>query len=388
MSFYSRVKSIEPSFYYISVTVFITRVVFFSTIPFLAIFLRAKVNLTPGIIGMILMMAPLGYGITSFYNGFLCDKFNYKNLIIASTFIGGISLFFLLKFYYPLWIACWYFILGITRSVFNVASKTMSIHYLGISNARFTLSIRYIIINFAASIGPFIGVYFIDHHSRIIFDMAALIFLTLGLFWCCQTSPKKKSSTRFNFIDILFTFIKNKRLLIIILINILFNLVFSQFDSIIPQHLYTTFNNGISLYAIMISINAILCITLQIPLVKFGGHIYKPLQGVLASIFLGLGFLGFNFSTNLLGLAICTILISLGEIIFVTLTDLMLIEVASVELIGTYLGASNFGMLGTALAPLLGGWLYQFTNFYILNWFCVSIAISIIFLYIYLFNVR
>lgn len=367
----SQFKKLPRPFYFLLATVLLNRMGFFAVMPFLAIFLKQVAHFNSGLIGTIMIAAPLFYSLTGSYSGYLSDKFGQRHLLVGSMLIGGITMAALLQFINPLWICFCYAIFGATRSAFESSSSALGIYFLGIDSRRLAFSLRYMAINSGAAIGPLIGAEFAAHQSTLIFQLAAIVFILLGFFIYKQNwNAKIPTNPDLQYKQIFKLLIKDRSLRLITCITILFWTAYSQFDITIPQYLYAHFKNGAHLFSLMILINAFLCVTLQIPLTHWLQKIPQLIQALCACLFMILGFIIITVATHMLWFFIASICLTLSEIIIFTINDISIAEISPPDLLTTYLGAAGLGILGLALGPFLGGWIYQYGGFIAICGFC------------------
>jgi MFS family permease len=116
-------------------------------------------------------------------------------------------------------------------------------------------------------------------------------------------------------------------------------------------------NLGLSLYGILLSINAFVCTFFQIPVSIFFGNKNMGKVAFLSMIGYIVGFLLFGFSKLPFLLMIAMLILSIGEIVHAAVNVRFIPEIAPKGLLGRYMGLSGFQELGPFIFSILGGFL-------------------------------
>lgn len=149
----------------------------------------------------------------------------------------------------------------------------------------------------------------------------------------------------------------DQKLLYLLAGGILVSLGYSQFDSTLPQYINLNIENGVKLYSILITINAIVVLALQLPVGIYTEKISIMRSMVIGIFFFVAGFLIFNFATTTWLFIVGMIIFTVGEIFAFPMMNALIEEIAPATQKATYLGASQFKNLGGFIGPVLGGWL-------------------------------
>lgn len=364
-------------------TFFIMKLGQFVLLPFLAIYLN-QFSLSSLFLGIIIASGQLSYSIMSLFTGQFIDRYNPK-IILSMTLMGsGIAYLYLYQNQSLICFIILNVIIGIFRAIFDVAFKTLLTSEANEQQRSFLFSLRYAILNLAAAVGPLIGAQYIGEHFIQLFKLIAYSYLTSSLLLIifCSTEIDKSIRKKHHFsVGELFKLIKyNSKIRTLFFISFLCYALYSQITSSIAQYIVQNFEYGISIYSNLLIINAITCVVLQM----FISLLTKKMNYLhLASIGLflfSLGFLGFYFSQTSITLSCSMFILSLGEIIFFPLNDMILAKIAPLENIGSYYGVLNTSTLGLAVGPIVGGLIYQINNHF-LFFICAMSSLLTIFLY-------
>jgi MFS family permease len=373
-------------------TLFFMRAGQFMLLPFLAIYLSRYSSASPIEIGMTIGIGPLIYGATGINAGILVDRFGAKNTMVGALFISSITLTAFMSVQSVLWCFMMNAITGFTRSLFDISTKSYGIHHLTLDQRRITFSLRFMSVNSAAALGPVLGAYFAVSNSIGLFRIAGFVYFVLAVFSIFYLQRDEQTASQIGGREMLTfaaakqIFFNDSSLRILVLINFLIFTAFAQIDSTLPQHLHAELANGVSIYALLLVINATLCVLLQLIVSRLIRNIPESVVsfvGVLGFVTAYL-FMGLFLNEALLIMAI--ILLTLAEITLLPLNDLLLAKIAPSDRIGTYYGIAGTAMLGFGIGPMIGGVIYHYCNAQTLFFFCSSLCLITIYLYQKLFR--
>lgn len=339
-----------------------TRIASFMTIPFLAIYLQKELHASPLIIGVTLGIAQLCATFGGFIGGYLTDKFGRKFIMLTTIFIWS-AVF--IGFATVRVVA--YFILlnainGLCRSFFEPASQALMIDFTEEKKRRRLFSFRYTAINIAAVIGPLCGVWISGmSNAKIPFFITATMYAVYGVFLIFtfkkyEITPQKhaEQQTILQMFKVVFA---DRKLLYLLAGGILVSLGYSQFDSTLPQYINLNIENGVKLYSVLITLNAIVVLALQLPIGIYTERISIMKSLIIGILFFAAGFVIFNFAYTPWLFIVGMIIFTVGEIFAFPMMNALIEEIAPVAQKATYLGASQFKNLGGFIGPVLGGWL-------------------------------
>lgn len=339
-----------------------TRIASFMTIPFLAIYLQSELHASPLMIGITLGIAQLCATVGGFVGGYLTDKFGRKFIMLTTIFIWSavfigfatvrvVAFFILLNA-----------INGLCRSFFEPASQALMIDFTEEKKRRRLFSFRYTAINIAAVIGPLCGVWISSLSSaKVPFLITGSMYAIYGLFLVFvfkkyEVQPKKGTEKQ-TIIQMLKVVLADQKLLYLLAGGILVSLGYSQFDSTLPQYINLNIENGVKLYSLLITLNAIVVLALQLPIGIYTERISIMKSLVIGILFFAAGFLIFNVATTAWGFVGGMIIFTIGEIFAFPMMNALIEEIAPTTQKATYLGASQFKNLGGFMGPVFGGWL-------------------------------
>lgn len=339
----------------------------FMTLPFLAIYL-SRMDLHPFLIGLAIGVSPFMAIVGGFIGGHLSDRFGRKPIIL-------IALFSIAFVYFGFSIAdspSWFIILnalnGFCNSFFEPTSQALIADLTNQENRMKAYSLRYTAINIGGALGPVLGAYLASTSSNMTFIMTGSTYLIYGIVMLIlmrgfTSSDKQQQVQVKNTFYEAFTIVKrDKAFRYLILGIILVNIGYSQMDSNLPQHIEVSLENGIFLYSVLLSINAILVVLLQLPITHYVEK-FKPMNVMIfGSITLSAGLIGFSFVNGWVTSIIAMTLFTIGEILIFPSNSLLIDQLAGEQLRGIYFGASQFRKIGNFVGPIIGGILLDHTG--------------------------
>ncbi|WP_026575307.1 MDR family MFS transporter [Bacillus sp. UNC438CL73TsuS30] len=358
----------------------------FMTLPFLSIYLSRNMDLPPVVIGLTVGMSPLMATVGGFIGGHLSDRYGRKKVMLLSLFTLAIV-------YYGFTIASsqgWFILLnalnGLCNSFFEPTSQALMADITDKKNRMKAYSLRYTAINIGASVGPLIGAYLAATSAKMSFAITGTTYLmyAIVLFFFLQrlVIPQQKESKKTVSIINAFRIIrKDRALMFLILGSILVNIGYVQLDSNLPQHLEAKLQNGVVIFSVLLTINAVMVVVLQMPISHIAEK-FKPMQAMLAgSIFMAAGLFGFSFVSDWVTAVFSIILLTLGEILIFPSSSILIDHLAPEHLRGAYFGAGQFRKIGNFLGPVLGGFLLSHVHGQVMFWMIAVITMGSLFFF-------
>jgi len=350
----------------------------FISMPFLAIFLSQKTDLSFTSIGLIIALSPLSALLGSIIGGSLSDKMGRK-LILVSSLIAITIIFF--GFYSASSIE------NVTLqilmfSVLNGLNGFFSWMYMPVSQACLSdlvsekdrskiFHIRYTAINVGATLGPLIGLWLGINSSGSAFLFTGLFYLFFSVYLIVfldpPNIPSNEKDNKIEMKNIKSALSKDIKLKYMLLGGVFFMCCYAQLEASLSQHLITYFPDGVTLFALLLTINGISILALQAPAYYLIRKIKSHQALMLGCIFFSIGILGIglitpNHSYNMIMLATAMVIISIGEIFIFPVAVTVIDEIAPDSLRGSYFGAYALRQLGLCIGPPLGGFFLSSTS--------------------------
>jgi MFS family permease len=333
------------------------------SLPFLAIYLSKHTTMSYTTIGVVIGMGALAGTLGGFVGGALSDRFG-RRVIMMSALLGWVIVFFgfaLVKL--PILFMLLNMLNGLCRSFYEPVSQALMADLTEPAKRFQVFSLRYMAINLGVAIGPLLGAYFADFNGSLPFLITGIIYLCytialyslLILFGIKQIEGEKKAPIT---LASAWNVIRNDRTFRYYTAGGIIGAIgYSQMTVTLSQYIANGFANGLKLFAIMMSVNAIAVILLQIPLTRLVEK-RSPLAAVIAgNVMFALGDVGFAISNAPIWLVVSMVIFTVGEILNYPSANLLIDKLAPANMRGTYYGAQTFSNLGQFVGPWLGGFL-------------------------------
>lgn len=356
----SELKILEADRQLILLVTFLMKIGQFMALPFIAIFLTKNSHATAEVIGLILGIGPLMYGLSGLPTGLLVDKIGAKNAIIISLIICGITSYLFFYSFSLTYIFIINAINGFSRTLFDVSAKSYGAYNIDVKIRKIYFGWRFIAVNAAGGLGPALGGYFASINSTFSFELTGIIYLMISviIFFLLAAETHHLSDNSKQSLDIKLI-IRDSSLAKLFCVSFIMWVTYSQLDSTLPQYLNAHLSHGIKFYSYLLIVNAVFCAILQRWLAKKTDDYSEISIAVISMVSFAIGYFIFALSLNMILLTLAMIFIVIGESIALPLNDILLARISSTKNIGSYYGIITVAMLGLGFGPMLGGIIYQ-----------------------------
>ncbi|WP_442601390.1 MDR family MFS transporter [Paenibacillus sp. KN14-4R] len=359
----------HPIVYTLVFGVALARIATSMSMPFLAIYLGTTTGMSATMIGLVIGMGSLASTAGGFIGGNLSDRFGRRIIMFSSLFTWSAVFMLFAVVQHPLLFMLLNMMNGLCRSFFEPVSQALMADLTEPERRYKVFSMRYFAANVGVAIGPMIGAYFGLSGGAVIFVVtggiylayATVLFLLLNYFGIKDIEGNKKDS-RTTIAAAWKVVRQDMALRYVLLGGIVVAIGYSQQTVTISQYLKDHFVDGVQLFAVLMSVNAVTVIALQLIMSRLmEGR--SPTLGIhLGNVLFALGFVGFALAHSWTGWIISMIIFTMGEILNYPSGSLLMDRLAPEHLRGTYFGAQSFSSLGHFIGPWLGGLILSFTS--------------------------
>jgi DHA1 family multidrug resistance protein-like MFS transporter len=337
----------------------ITSYGYYMVIPFLAVYSTQYLGMNAiqaGILLGVLNLGRRGFGIPA---GYLNDRFGFRRVLLAGLLlevVGYASLAFVHTF---LLLVLVIFIGGLGGCMYNISSRSV-LASTKASGVAIDFSLFYLTMHIGALLGPLTTAWFINSNQiRIMFILAAIsyvCFVVVALAFFHPENNAGGTSTALKFRDLLRLARHRQFMLYCVLITGCW-FVFSQLYIGLP--LYVT-NQRLpdDLVPYLNGLNALIVILLQYPC----GRIIEKLgvQARFGALILGTLLMSvawlFCLMHGSLPLYMTITILTIGEVLFLGVVDVLASTFAPEGMSGLYLGSATLAWaIGGSLSSLLEG---------------------------------
>lgn len=359
----------------------------FMAMPFLAIYMAKTGHLSPVLIGLAIGIGPLTSTIGGFFGGTLSDLFGRKVMMLIAI---GLYVFVFAGFAFahqPMTFIILNSLNGLCRSLFEPSSQALMAD-LTEKNLRVRVfSYRYTAINIGATVGPLLGSYLGLISANLAFIITGIVYviyfiLLIGLFKKYPISRIRHAGEEKMTIAAAFSVLtKDIALRYFIIAGILVNIGYSQIESTLPQYLKASIPNGVILYSVLLSMNAVVIVVLQLGLTKILERLSLIKGLIFGAVLFSLGYLGFALSNSWWTFIASMAVVTIGEIFVFPMGGVIIDRLASEHNRGTYFGANSFRSIGFFIGPWMGGLILAHYSGSLLFFIMVVVVISSTFFY-------
>ncbi|MDH4619110.1 MFS transporter [Brevibacillus sp. AY1] len=364
------------------VTSFLTRVVGTMIFPFMAIYFSDKLG--QALAGFLLFMSIIAQILTSFYGGYIADRWGRKKVLVYGQLIqcGAFSIMALANS--PLLDSAWLtfammLVQSASNGLINPAADAMLIDVSTKENRTFMYSISYWASNLSIAIGSvFGGLYFATHRFELL-----LILTLIGVFtWaltqffmqesyqpsCSQRELPKGSRLLSDLVVSYRQVLRDRRFLLYSLGGLfIFALEFQTSNYIavrlsqefIPQtlHLFDWFSiqiTGIKVFSLIQLENTLLVVGLSLFVTRLIGKA-RPATAMYLGALLYIGGYAITTYSNTLWVIILTMfLATVGELMHIPTRQTYLAEIVRDDARSSYMAVNGLVLQGAKLSGAIG----------------------------------
>ncbi|MCM3783807.1 MFS transporter [Neobacillus mesonae] len=362
----NNLRQIHPLAWTIIVGTMFGRMATSMSIPFLSIYLIKTMGASPAETGMVVAVSSLIGVFASFYGGYISDRIGRKKVLLFSIFSWAL-VFIGFALANQIWM---FFVMnalnGLCRAVFEPTSRAMLSDITEPENKLLIFNLRYAAINVGVVIGPLIGLQFGTAQSGAPFIAAGIVYIIYGFVLMLQFVKRKDLEISRSHaaapvsLKEAFSVTSRDRTFMYVLIGSIFCILgYGHFSSTLPQYLELSpvFENGAEWFTYMLSMNAVVVLIVQYPLVRWFKNFPPAVSLIVGNALVASSMLVFGIFDSRWAMLLGVVIFTIGEVLMFTLMDLLVDKIAKPELRGTYFGMIGFNNMGNVLAPVIGGWL-------------------------------
>ncbi len=389
-----KLKNFIPKFsgftYVIILCAFLKAVAFWSLTPYLPLYLGSYLGLGIDKSGYLIGLGSLSGVLMSIFCGFLVDRVDKGRMFLITLAVITLSYLLFPQIVHILVLLFLLMVINIASSSNSIVSNTWLSLRMNEEESTKAFSLKYILENIGAMVGPLLGTVFASRNRNFPFFLAAgslllsmvMFMLHRGLSKPSEGNAAPEASQREGIRRTLFSLLRDKRLLFFTAGGLLSMMVYGALVTFMSLFFSVSLPYDIALQrvAYISALNAAIVMGAQYFISALVNHktILMWIRAAIVSMIVGLVIL--TFSTNFIFLTIAIVFLSFGEISIVPAEYLFIIKITPNEQRGLYLGAQNLIYLGLSLSPLLCGFLLKELNAQVMFLsLCAVLVISLLF---------
>lgn len=336
------------------------------SLPFLAIYLARHTSMSAVMIGIVIGMGALTGTVGGFIGGTLSDRFGRRIIMLAALFGWAFVFIGFGVVKLPILFMLLNMLNGLCRSFYEPVSQVLMADLTEPEKRLKVFSMRYMAINVGVAVGPLLGAFFATMNGALPFLLTGIVYFIYAVtlyalliaFGIEKIEGEKKSTVTFGSAWRVIRSDTTFRLYI--LGGIIGAVGYSQVMVTLSQYLEQSFTDGVKMFAVLMSVNAIVVIAMQIPLIRLAEK-YTPIVAIaFGNLMFALGDVGFAFSHSLVWLIVSMGIFTLGEILNYPAANMLIDKLAPEHMRGTYFGAQTLTNVGHFMGPWVGGFLLVF----------------------------
>jgi MFS family permease len=151
---------------------------------------------------------------------------------------------------------------------------------------------------------------------------------------------------------------KNSAFLLIVSMTAVLWFFMTQWMSVLPLYVINDLNLDLAVPSLLFSINALMVVALQLWVTSHMVRFRRSLVLMMGQLIISAGFALIFFGTDLYSLIACIVLITVGEIVYMSIISAIIADLAPEAERGIYMGfAGVIQSLGMGVGLLFGMWL-------------------------------
>ncbi len=343
---------------------------------FLPFFLHDQLQFPAKDIAIFISCYSLVYAIGTYIGGKLNDYFSPTSIMLSSLLLrslAGIALFFS---YSSLFILTILLVMGLADGTFRPASNIKLMNACDEDDRARVNGLYRTAINIGLGLAAAAGILIHQVGYHWVFLLTAIInLIAMAIIFYMPASQDKPSPNQPEKTKIKPSIFQDKIFLLLCLIVIINNISYGQLGSMFPVYLQTEFAITPQIYGYLLMLNTGMVILLQVPLLSLLKNFNQYRVAMLGCFLLGGG-----MSVLLLGDSIFWVILSIitwttGQILALTTLFAIVFNRTNKSNRGNYVGIYYLVIALTGIiAPLIGGWLYQFQNGQLLWLACLALG--------------
>ncbi|WP_432774535.1 MFS transporter [Brevibacillus gelatini] len=331
------------------------------SMPFLFLYLSNQTDMDLAMIGLTIGAGPLAGTIGGFIAGTLSDRIGRRRVMLGALYVWTLVFIGFALSKNPLILLLLNMAGGLCRSFYEPVSQALMADVTPPEKRFRVFGLRYTAINVGVAIGPIAGAVLAKTSVALPFLITALIYLVyvislqglLNKFGIRQIEGQKKETITFG--RAFSVIVHDKAFRFYMVAGMLGAIGYSQMSSTLAKFTEMTVASGAELFAILMSVNAVVVVLMQMPLTRWAEKKTPLTAIVVGNVLYALGDIGFAYANSWLVFIIGMVLFTFGEILTFTASDVLIDRMAPEAMRGSYYGAKSFSNIGQFIGPWMGG---------------------------------
>jgi MFS family permease len=354
-------RAAPRAFKVLMVSALIENVAFGLIVPYLAIYMVDDLHISTPLAGIALAGYTLSGIPGTIIGGMLTDKIGRRYVLLAS--LGLMSLTMLMYFFAVDFVTLFIVVLAdsFVGSLYMPAANAMIADVIpspGRPKAYSTLRIAW---NIGMFLGPALGVFIVTAFSvRELFVFGSIILVgafAMNIVFIPETKPESTEEQEVTFLKV-FQVGRNRAFLMLCTMTAMMWFSFSQWMAVLQIYSISDLGLSKSSPGLLFAVNAVMVVTLQLWVTSKIVRFRRSLILMTGQLVVAGGFSLIFFADDILSLIACIVLITIGELIYMSIVSAIIADMSPDKERGIYMGFSGFiQSLGIGVGFFVGMWL-------------------------------
>ena len=351
-------KGFPRNFRVLIASALIENMAFGLIIPFLAIYVVADLGLDEWMAGVVLAGYTIAGVPSMIIGGMLADKIGRRPVLLAS--LGLMSITILMYFFAYNFATLLALVLAdsFVGSMYMPAANAMIADVIETKDRPRAYSALRVSWNIGILFGPVAGAVIVAAYPiKVLFVFGSMILAVaffMNLIFIRESKPEKLESAIITFRSVV-SVSQDRPFLLLCSLSAIFWFFFAQWISVLPVYALAELGVDEVEWAISFTLSAAMIVTLQLwitgKLVKFRRSVVLASGQLIAALGFGLIFL----ATDLYSLLICIAVITMGEIVYMSILSAVIADMSPEIKRGLYMGFSGLvQQMGSGLGFVFG----------------------------------
>lgn len=319
-------------------------------VPFLTLYLTGS-GYSVAQAGLAVSAYGFGNLCASLLGGHLADRLGRRQTIVLSMFCGAASMMLLSQAHYFALIVLLTFLTGLTSEFYRPASQALLADLVPVGNRMTAFSALRVAFNAGFAFGPATAGLLAAYGYFWLFAGDAATSALFGLVvLCALPSGTHIVQNNASWSEAWQVLRRDRKLHQLLLANFAIGLLFFQLGSTFGLHvMHLGFSPAV--YGAVVSFNGALIVFCELPLTMITRRFNPRRMMAIGYLLCALGFCLNAWAHSIVGLVLCMLVFTVGEMMTLPTSAAYLAELAPAEMRGRYMGVSG---LTWAMALILG----------------------------------
>jgi MFS family permease len=340
-------RSSPRAFKVLVASALIENIAFGLILPYLTIYMVDDLDINNTLAGLVLAAYTVSGVPAVILGGMFADKIGRRIVLLTSLSLMSVTM--MLYFFAAGFLSLLVIVLAdsFVGSLYMPAANAMIADVIPSRDRPRAFSTLRIAWNSGMVIGPAIGVFIVVAYSiRELFLFGAAILavaFVINVFLIPETRPKSMENEEVTFRKVM-AVSKNRPFLLLIVMTGCLWFFMTQWMSVLAVYATDVNDMGLeeSVPGMLFVINAVMVVTLQLWVTSWMVKMRPSLVLMAGQIIVAIGFMTIFFATDFTSLVACIVLISMGEIVYMSIVSAIVADMAPESKRGIYMGFMGF----------------------------------------------